>query len=188
MKKIIYLFFIALLILSCSSNKESDFDKAATHYFSIKEMGELATVDYSISKILKIDDKGEWYKFGDRKILISVKANVKAGIDLDEMQENDIKINGNAIEVNLPAVKILSFVLPTDQVQTVVNDVNGLRHEFSQKDKMNIIKLGDQEIRREIKNTDILKDAENNAIEWVKSYYENLGFTNIKVTVKKELL
>lgn len=151
-------------------------------------MGELATVDYSVSKILKIDDKGEWYKFGDRKILISVKANVRAGIDLTEMQDDDITIDGNTINVKLPAVKLLTFNLPNEQVQTVVRDVNGLRHEFTQKDKMHIIQLGEQEIRKEVNNTSILKDAERNAIAWTKSYYENLGFKTVNVSIKKELL
>ena len=183
------LFLMAtFLLVSCQGQKEVPFNELKSNYQTIKEMGELSTVEYNVGKILKIDDQGPWYKLGDRKILISVKANVKAGVDLTELKEEDIEINGNTIKIELPAAKLFSFYIPNDQVQTVVNDVNGLRHEFSQQDKMNIIKLGEKEIRTEVSQTNILKDAELNAIAWFKSYYQNMGFEQVTVTSKRTLL
>lgn len=190
MKKIHLLFTLlfAFGIIQCSEQSQPDFHELESNFQVIKDMGELSTVEYSVGKILKIDDKGEWYKLGDRKILISVKATVKAGVDLSSLKESDIKVDGTKISIHLPEAKLFSFFIPSDQVQTVVNDVNGLRHEFSQKDKINIITLGEKEIRREVEHTSILKDAENNAIAWFKSYYENMGFDEVEVTVKRTLL
>ena len=49
---------------------------------SIMTMKELGLVEYRVRKIIKADDQGEWYKIGDRKILLSCTAYLKAGIDL----------------------------------------------------------------------------------------------------------
>lgn len=183
-----FIVLAAYLFLQCGKQPQEDFHQLQSNYQLIKEMGEFSTVEYNVGKILKIDDKGEWYKLGDRKILISVKATVKAGIDLSSLHENDVKIDGNSIRIDLPEPKLFSFFIPNDQVQTIVNDVNGLRHEFTQKDKINIITLGEKEIRREVEHTNILHDAEQSAISWFKTYYENMGFEQVEVTIKRTLL
>lgn len=188
MIRLVFICSLALFLIQCGKKPQEDFQQLSSNYQVIKEMGEFSTVEYTVGKILKIDDKGEWYKLGDRKVLISVKATIKAGIDLNSLQEKDIMINGNSIKISLPEPKLFSFFIPNDQVQTIVNDVNGLRHEFTQKDKINIITLGEKEIRREVEHTNILHDAEQSAISWFKTYYENMGFEQVEVTIKRTLL
>ena len=59
----------------------------------ITSLTELGTVEYVVTKIVKANDNATWYKFGDRKILFSCKAILKAGIDLSKLEDSDIKAN-----------------------------------------------------------------------------------------------
>ena len=50
----------------------------------IESMAELGTVEYTVTKIIKANDAA-WYRYGDRKILFSSVAYLKAGIDMQEL-------------------------------------------------------------------------------------------------------
>ena len=53
---------------------------------TLKDLAELATVEYSVTKIVSYKDVA-WY--GDRKILFETAAIVKAGINLNELSDSD---------------------------------------------------------------------------------------------------
>jgi hypothetical protein len=58
MKKNLFLLLALLLVYSCDEEKRN----RQTEVFEIREIGELSTTEFVYSKVLKIDDKGEWYK------------------------------------------------------------------------------------------------------------------------------
>jgi hypothetical protein len=90
LKKMQYwLILLFTLTLSCKSGLP---DKQQV--LTIREMGSLATTEYTITKLVKASDDKTWYKIGDRKILISCRATIKAGVDLSKLTANDIDING----------------------------------------------------------------------------------------------
>jgi len=51
----------------------------------LQQMSELATSEYVVTKIIKANDNATWYKIGDRKILMTCKASLVAGIDLEAL-------------------------------------------------------------------------------------------------------
>jgi len=57
---------------------------------SIREMGDLATVEYTVTKIIKTSNNKTWFKAGrNRKILMSCEANIKkTGIDVGSLNKN----------------------------------------------------------------------------------------------------
>ena len=103
-----FLIFILLILVSCGESKPPPNPEV----FEIKNIGELATSEYTVGKIVKLDDSdAAWYKPGDRKILINCKAKIKAGIDLNQIKNSDIIINGRTIEIIIPAAKVISFTM-----------------------------------------------------------------------------
>lgn len=79
MKKTFYAILVAIVALclsSCGNSLKDGFD-SKMHTIGAAELG---TVEYTITKVVKADDNADWYKFGDRKILFTVKATMKAGI------------------------------------------------------------------------------------------------------------
>lgn len=168
-------FILVLYLFACSSKKVEQ-----TEIYSIREIGKLSTSEYTLSKVLKWDDLGEWYQFGDRKILISCKAVVKAGIDLSQIKDKDILVEGEKrIQINLPPPQIISFHMNPNQVKTEMVEVNGFRTKFSQLDKSLVLKKGEQSIRKDIEKLNILNQAEQNAKTFLVDFYKNLGFEEV---------
>ncbi len=156
--------------------------------FEIKDIGELATTEYTIGKIIKLDDESdEWYKYGERKILISCKAKVKAGIDLNELKEEDIIVSGKTITIHLPPVKIFSFHIDPNDVVTEMEEISGFRDEFTQKEKNIFLKQGEAAIKKELPETGIIEDANNSANIFLMDFYQKMGFEKVIVIQSKKI-
>lgn len=172
-----------LIFASCGIDDEP---ARNSEIYEIRSIGTLSTSEYTVSKIIKLNDKGDWYAWGDRKILISCKAKIKAGVNLNRLAPEDIKAEGKKITIELPEAEIISFEMNPDQIKTEMVDVNGFRANFSQKEKNHILQLGEKSIRKDLKQLNILQDAETNAIVFLTDFYKNLGFEEIIIHGKKQ--
>lgn len=177
------LFFILILIVASSCSDTPDIPKADV--YEIRNIGELSTTEYTIGKIVKVDDvDSDWYwvgKYGDRKILISTKAKVKAGIDMTQIKDDDIRISGNKIVITLPPAKIISFSMDPKDIETKMESINGFRDKFTQQEKNAFLKQGEASIKRDLAETGIIKDANDNAALFLEDFYKNLGFEEVIV-------
>ena len=99
MRGCIYILLILFITLSCNQKEKV---KQTQLVPLLKQMSDLATVEYVITKIIKASDDKTWYKVGNRKILMSCKASMIAGIDLSKINEENITIRGKEITMILP--------------------------------------------------------------------------------------
>ena len=170
-----------MLTASCGKQNSEDLieEKAAT----MTEMAELGTVEYTISKIIKANDNKAFYTIGDRKILMSCKAVVKAGIDLKDFSEDDVRYSreDNSVTVMLPAPKILSLNVPAEDVKMEYMKVGLLRSNFSAEERNELLSQGEANIRADLPNLGILDDARTNARLFVESLFGSLGVENVYV-------
>ena len=113
------------------------------------ETAELATVEYKVRKIVKTNDE-KWYSVGDRKILFSATAYLKAGVDLEGFTADKVSISGDDISVTLPHAKLLSFNMPIEETSTVFESYGFFRSRFSAEEQNHILELGERDIRRDI--------------------------------------
>lgn len=181
-KHIAGLFALMSILISCQS-QEYDRDE---NVLEVNELGQLSTTEYTVGKIIKLDNsEAEWYKWGDRKILISCKAVIKAGVDLSKIEEKNIKVKGNTIEITLPPAEITTFKMDPKFVQTEMESVSGFRDNFTQAEKNDFLKQGEEAIRQEIKNLPILSDAEENAESMVRELYESMGYEKVIIHKRK---
>jgi hypothetical protein len=167
---------LTLILASCGSD---DAPVSETEIYEVRRIGTLSTTEYTVSKIVKLDDKGEWYKWGHRRILLSCKARIKAGVNLSKIKDKDINVRGKRIEIQLPPPEIISFEMNPDEVKTEMQDISGLRADFSQSEKNRIMRLGEKSIRKDLQELNILRDAETNAIAFLTDFYKELGFEEI---------
>jgi len=177
--KLKHLIFVLLPVLLAACAEEPSVKEK--EIYAVKNIGMLSTTEYTVGKIVKLTDKSDWMKlkWGDRKILMSCKAKVKAGVDLSKIIDKDIQAKGKRIEITLPAPEIVSFEMDPDQIRTEMTDVNGMRSDFTQDEKNRIMQLGEQAIRKEMEALNILKDAENNAKAFLTDFYKELGFEEV---------
>ena len=176
--------FVLFTVNSCSFR--TDYSQLEEQAGKITSLTELGTVEYVISKIVKADDNATWYKFGDRKILFNCKAILKAGIDLSNMAENDIKTNfgEKSISIILPKATLLSLNMKPEDITLVYEKTAITRCSFSNQERDAILVQGEKDIRENVPTLGILADAENNAKSFLESFLKQAGYTKINVEFK----
>jgi hypothetical protein len=151
---------------------------------TLKDLAELATVEYSVTKIVSYKDVA-WY--GDRKILFEAAATVKAGIDLNELTEQDIKEEGGtAVAISLPTPKILLFNMKPENMREIFNESGVLRSDFSNEEKDGLLSQGEKDIRAKVARMDILQRAGRNARTLLESWLKRMGFEQVRVTFREK--
>lgn len=179
-----FLVLLSCIFLFACKSKEEELPVVDIHH--IQELGTLATTEYTFGKIVQLNDDKDWYRWGDRKILISVRARAKAGVDLTKMNEQDIEVSEDkkTVKLTLPPAEIVSFDMNPNEINTEMTDVNGFRTDFSQEEKMKVLQLGEKSIRREMMESNILSDAKKNARVFLKDLYQDMGYETVIIDFK----
>lgn len=153
----------------------------------ITSLTELGTVEYVVTKIVKANDNATWYKFGDRKILFSCKAILKAGIDLSKLEDSDIKANieKKSISITLPEAELLSVNLKPENIKLIYEKTSITRSSFSNKERDAVLAQGEADILKSVPDMGIFDDAENNAKLFLEAFFKQAGFTDVNIEFKK---
>lgn len=153
---------------------------------AISAMRELSLVEYRVRKIVKADDEGPWYKIGDRKILLSCTAYLKAGIDLSGFSAEDVDIDrlDNRVTVTVPHATLLSLDMPPSEIRVEFDHVTLLRSDFSAEERNALLRQGENQIRASVPSLGILEKAEENARRFFESVFSKMGFTSVEVIFK----
>lgn len=169
-----YLFII--LLISCRGS-----EKELTEVLAIREMSELATVEYIVTKIVRANDNQTWYKIGDRKILMSCEASIKAGIDFSAISEEDITIEGKSISLVLPKAHLISMNINPENVRVEYEETGFFRDDFSSAERDALMTQGERQIRNSVEALGVLNTAETNASLFINNYLKTLGYNRIRI-------
>ena len=178
-----FVFLLAVLATAgCSRNREVQ-EMVRREVKAISEMRQLGLVEYRVRKIVKADDEGAWYKIGDRKILLSCTAYLKAGLDLSSfgMQDVDIDRGAARVTVFLPHAVLLSLDIPASEIRQEYDHVTMLRQSFSAEERNALLRQGEKQIRDSVPSLGILEEAEANAVKFFESVFSKMGFTEVEV-------
>lgn len=179
-----------LIVVLTSCNKQQILkeltlqEKMNAKVAELTEMGELGTVEYKVTKVVKASDDAKWYQFGDRKILFQCTANLKAGVNLKKFDPSKTKINeaDKSVVVVLPKAELLSFNMPPESAKLAYEKVSITRFNFTARERNLLLQQGEKDILADVPHMGILQDAENNATAFFKSLLSQMGFE--KITVK----
>jgi hypothetical protein len=169
---------------SCTQGEKQMESKAED---ALKSVAELGTVEYVISKIVKASDDATWYKFGERKILFSCKASLKAGIDFGELIKDSVRIDARqkSVSLFLPKAKLLSFNMKPSDIHLVYEKTAPTRFSFSNAERDMIMAQGEKDIRNSVAGLGILTDAEDNAKMFLETFLKQAGYTSINIRFPK---
>lgn len=178
MRNNVTIILVASLMVSCGQTRD-----AALHNTlkGLSEMAELGVVEYTVKKIVSADDEN-WYTIGDRKILFTCTAFIKAGINLSDFSEESVRVEGKEIMVSLPKPQVLSFNMPPEEIKEEFTKITGLRGKFSPEEKQYLLVLGEKNIKESIPEMGILQDAEDNARSFFTALLSKLGYKTITIT------
>lgn len=177
-----YLFIILFFFSGCSKKEEPK-----PNIFTLREMSDLATVEYTVTKIIKASDNKTWFKVGERNILISCEAHIKAGIDMSAINEHSFKINEKNISVTLPTPKIVSFSIPPESIKTAYEETGVLRDKFTAAERNAMAVQAEKQIRNSIVSLGILQQAKVNTAVFVTNFLKQLGYENISINYNSDL-
>ena len=178
--------FLALLATAGCSRRNDVEEMVKREVQAISEMRQLGLVEYRVRKIVKADDEGEWYKIGDRKILLSCTAYLKAGLDLTSFDMDDVDVDRLAgrVTVTLPHAVLLSLDIPASEIRQEYDHVTMLRQSFSAEERNTLLRQGEKQIRDSVPSLGILEKAEENACKFFESVFSKMGFTTVEVTFR----
>lgn len=187
-KKLMVQILVSICFFALFSCKQDiSYKQMEEQVCKITSLTELGTVEYVVTKIVKANDNATWYKFGDRKILFSCKAILKAGIDLSKLEDSDIKANieKKSISITLPGAELLSVNLKPENIKLIYEKTSITRSSFSNKERDAILAQGEADILKSVPDMGIFDDAENNAKLFLEAFFKQAGFTNVNIEFKK---
>ena len=175
---------LTLLVLAGCSRGPSLQEQLAGRIQALSQTAELGTVEYTVRKAVRARDEGEWFKIGNRRILFSCTAYIKAGIDLERLPLDKIVVDEStrSISLVLPHAAVLSINLPPEEIRLEYEDVTGFRQKFSDRERQALLKQGERDIVRDIPSLGILAEAEENALEFFRPMLEQMGFENVQIS------
>jgi hypothetical protein len=174
-----YSYLLLLILFSCKKENPS-----AAILMSIQQTGTLITTEYVINKIIKANDNQTWYKLGDRKILMSCEARIKAGVDLQTVTTEDIVVDKKNIHIQLPPVQLLSLNIPPESIKIHHLEVGVLRDEFSSTEREKMLAQAETQIRNISDSLGIVKTAQENASAFMMNLMKQNGYTTVTINFK----
>ena len=184
--KVLICTWIPVLALSGCSGQSPLEDTTQREIEAISAMRQLSLVEYRVRKIVKADDEGPWYKIGDRKILLSCTAYLKAGIDLETFGPDDVDIDwtGRRVTVTIPHATLLSLDMPASEIREEYDHVTMFRHSFSAEERNALLRQGEKQIRSSVPSLGILEKADENARRFFESVFQKMGFESVEVSFR----
>ena len=175
----------ALALSGCAERSEME-DTVQREIEAITAMRQLGLVEYRVRKIVKADDEGAWYKIGDRKILLSCTAYLKAGLDLSTFGADDVRIDltGKRVSVTIPRSTLLSLDIPASEIRLEYDHVTMLRSDFTAEERNALLRQGEKQIRDSVPALGILEKADENARRFFESVFQKMGFETVDVTFR----
>ena len=174
---------LLVLLLAACSPRPSLQEQLTERLTALSRTAELGTVEYTVRKVIRARDEGEWFKVGNRRILFSCTAHIKAGINLSRIPLDQIVVDegSRSVSLVLPHATVQSINLPPEEIRLEYEDVTGFRLHFSDQERQALLKQGERDIVRDIPQLGILTEAEENALEFFRPMLVQMGFENIQI-------
>ena len=145
----------------------------------VRTLARLETIQYSIEKVVTADSGQQELAilFGDRLIFVA-HGTVIAGIDLSELSEKDLWLDGGTLYVRLPEPRI--FIATLDNEKSYVYDRDtGLFTKGNIDLETLARQAAEEEIEKAAAEDGILDLAQTNAEYYLSRLFQTLGYPRI---------
>ncbi len=146
----------------------------------VQSLNQLVSVKYVLEKIVLVED-AKWY--GDSRLLMVAHGVAKAGVDLSKVGKGDVRVHGTTVQLSLPRPVILDVYLDERRTQ-VVERSTGVLRGFDKDLEQDARRQAVDQIKVAVRDSGILKDAEERARIQVEGLLKQSGFTEIGITFR----
>jgi Protein of unknown function (DUF4230) len=148
----------------------------------IQDLNQLTTVRWRESVIVTRESGGtefERFLVGE-KVLLVAAGDVEAGVDLESLGRDDVRVSGETVTIRLPEPEVLSVSL--DEQATGVYDRDfgplNLRPDDELVEQARAAAV--DRIEGAARDEDILDQAEQNAENGIRAFVTSLGFEEVQ--------
>ncbi len=189
-----------MLFFSCGNkgNKQQEqtvvIDTIPMMIMQIQKCSKLYTAEYKVHKIVTHTDqlklKGSILQqvfniqlpIGDRKVAIPMDATLKASVDFSQFSANNIRRNGQKIEIILPDPEVTMTSSRIDH-ENIKKHVSILRSNFTDAEMTSLEKQGRAAILNSVPKMGIIDMAKDNAARTIIPMIVQMGFNEQDITI-----
>lgn len=173
---------LVLFILSSCNNRR------ALVVGKIQKASKLATAEFKVDKLVYgVKNKRIlWvFKLNEAQFLAKSQAVIKAGINLEKIQQEDIKISGNSISIKLPPVEVINFSYPAESFQKVdILSNDAFSTKINLEDQEKFFRDAEIDIRNSLKYMGIVETTREKTRIMLEAMLQNLGYKEIYIDFK----
>jgi hypothetical protein len=148
----------------------------------IRNLNQLATVRLTESVLITLESSGTGFEriFSGERVLLVAVGEVEGGVDLANMGEEDVQIDGDRLTIHLPDPGILSTSLDEDETAVYDRDFGLLN--FRPNDELVEEARGEavDRVEEAARENDILDSARRNAEDSIRAFATTLGFEEVE--------
>jgi hypothetical protein len=148
----------------------------------IQELDQLATVRWTESVPVTRESGGDILDrlFSGEKVIVIATGSVEAGVDLRDLDKDDVSVNGETVTINLPEPEILSASLDEGKTRVYDRDFSPLNirpdDDLVEKARLRAVEM----IEDAARENKILETAEQNAEDSIRAFVTTLGFDEVR--------
>lgn len=116
---------------------------------------------------------------GESVLLLAV-GDVRAGVDLDELEEDDIRVGEDRVTIDLPEPEILSTGLDEERTRVYDRDRGLLNFDPDEDLETDARREAARRIETSARENGILDDAKTNAETSLRAFVQSLGFEEVE--------
>ncbi|HEX2979507.1 MAG TPA: DUF4230 domain-containing protein [Anaerolineaceae bacterium] len=145
----------------------------------VRTLARLETIQYSVEKVITAEiAQGAFSKlFGDRLLFVA-HGTVTAGVDLEKLQPDDLRIENGVVVVHLPPAEIFIATLDNDKSYVYDRDTGLLTHGDINLETT-ARKAAEQEVEKAAIDDGILGQAQQNAENFLSRLIRDLGYADV---------
>jgi hypothetical protein len=149
----------------------------------VRELDQLATVRVTESIIVTRESGSENALdrlFSGEKVLLVATGDVEAGVDLSEVGEDDVRVEGETVTIRLPEPEVLSASLDEEKTRVYDRDYGPLNLRPDD-DLVEAARAeAEERIEAAARENGVLKTAETNAEGSIGAFVRALGFEEVR--------
>ena len=148
----------------------------------IKELDQLATVRWTESVPVTRETGGDILDrlFSGEKVIVIATGKVEAGVDLGDIDKDQVSVNGDSVTIDLPEPEILSASLDEERTRVYDRDFSPLNFrpddDLVEEARLQAV----EKITDAARENEILDTAEHNAEDSVRAFVTTLGFEEVR--------
>ena len=137
----------------------------------VQTLSDLVTVKYVLEKVVILEDV-KWY--GENRVLLVAHGIVKAGVDLQQIKPEDVRLTEKKVVLKLPQARIMDAYLD-EQKTRVVDRTTGLLRTFDRDLEQNARRQAVDDLRIAARYNGIYEDAQERARLQLANFFHQLG-------------